>query len=215
MDAQSRFDYLLWYFKEGYAGPRDASYEMDNFQQSLPLNLPDPVRERSITIMESGIFHKGGLKGKKLTKAGPPDFIAYQIDNIYNFITWTAFGLQVSFQGEDEIRELMDKAFNDILEPFEAAAPIMILIGGVQNKSVDTVRNTLKKWKAKTLTKLIEREKWMAEKGKSAKLFGSGQFKHFSSHIPDAPPNLIATRISELLKLFGKEISAETLRRKK
>ena len=106
MDAQSRFDYLLRHFKEGYSGPRDASYEMQNFQQSLPLNLPDPIRERAITIMESAIFHKGALKGKKLPKAGSSDFITFPIDNLYNFIIGTAIGSQVTDQGEDEIREL-------------------------------------------------------------------------------------------------------------
>jgi hypothetical protein len=215
MDAQSRFDYLLWYFKEGHARPRDASYEMKNFQQSLPSNLSDPIRERAITIMESGIFHKGGLKGKKLAKAGHPDFITYPIDNLYNFIIGIAFGLQLMDRGEEDLRKLIDEAFNDIFKLFEAAAPIVILIGGVRRKSVDAVRKTLNEWKEKTSNRLVEREKEMAEKGKSDKLFASGQFKHFTRHIPDASPNLIATRVSELLYLFGKEISPETLRRKK
>ncbi len=215
MDAQSQFDYLLWYFKEGHSEPREASYEMDNFQQSLPLNLPDPIRERAITIMESGIFHKGGLKGKKLAKAGPPGYKTYPIDNIYKFITWIAYGLQMTDRGEDDLRKMMDKAFNDIFKPFDAVAPIVVLIGRVRSESIDAVKKTLMEWKEKTSNKLVAREKKMAETGKSDKLFASGQFEHFTRHIPDAPPNLIATRVSELLYIAGKKSFPETLRRRK
>lgn len=215
MDAQSHFDYLLWYFKEGHAGPRNALYEMTNFQQSLSPNIPEANRQRAITIMESSIFHKGGLKGRRLAKAGPPDFVTYPIEGLYDFIIGIVIGLQVTDQGEDEIRELIDKEFQNILSPFNAVVPLVIFLGGAQKRSVYNVRNTLKEWKEKTFTKLVKRVKEMAEKGKNVKLFASGLMKHFTSHVPDAPRNLRATRISELLRLFSKEISRETLRRKK
>jgi hypothetical protein len=79
------FDALLDDHKGRAEGLKEyESYTPDEeYFEDLRMSQLSPY---SVKIMESGIFYKGGLKGKKLAVAGPPDYQFFPISNLDKLI---------------------------------------------------------------------------------------------------------------------------------
>jgi hypothetical protein len=103
-DPQTLFNQILDHYKKS----------IEDYDEALSLynegKAPRPKTwygrknaERSTTILESGIFRKGGLKGKKLSVSGPPDYLVYPILDLKDLIEFlTGYFSKSEFQAKRE-----------------------------------------------------------------------------------------------------------------
>ena len=84
-------------------------------------------------VRESGIFHKGGLKGKKFAKTGPIDFQVWSISDLEALIGELAEKIVGFNQGirleafQDELNNRIDS----LIEAFDRAIPVLYGFGKV------------------------------------------------------------------------------------
>jgi hypothetical protein len=173
--------------------------------------------EISIKIMESGVLHKGGLKGKKLTVSGPPDYLVYLILDLKELIDLLAKDFSAFEFHADRKKEFsrIESRFSCLLNDFDRISPYLKeykITRGSENK----LRNQLVTWKNKLLEKsnakgpIILAGQAYYPPEHSLESYIAYQIAYF---VPDAPSLTIAHRANDLLKHMGKEqVSCRTLR---
>jgi hypothetical protein len=198
----------------------------DHYLQSLKnptadlLASEDPslkeFRQIWIRIMESGIFVKGGLKGKKLPVAGPPQYYVHQILELEKLVKGIALSLW-AFKTED-IEAFKRKAtgsFDRLIEAFDEVAPYAQEFAKIQERVIHNRQAELGKWKTQALitlenTSFDYQYYWKINGPKVAKFIAA----LILYNSPDASDWTIADRVNELFYAFGKtKVNFETLRK--
>jgi hypothetical protein len=169
--------------------------------------------ERSIRIMQSGIFHKGGLKGKKLTVSGPPNYLVYPIFHLKILIDFLSgdFGQFEFYDGREKEFLKIEKDFDYLIREFDRKfdriSPYLKEYKITKGSEIK-LRNQLVAWKEKLLKK-------KNDKGPRIVL-GKAYYppKHsieiyityrLASFVPDAPALTITNRANDLLEYLGKK----------
>jgi hypothetical protein len=178
-------------------------------------------------VRESGIFHKGGLKGKKLAKTGPIDFQVWSISDLDSLI-WQLVESIGGFSQEIRLEPFQDELNNRIdslLEAFDRASPVLYGFGKVNEGHLQEIREKIGKWinkaKAGISNHDIHIPVLIADPGNP--LFYCAPDKKIENdiaytlikYIPDNVPDLtVAHRVNDLLVTFGKpQAKIETLRK--
>lgn len=178
-------------------------------------------------VKGSGIFHNGGLKGKKLAKAGPIDFQVWPISDIEGLI-WELVQDLIGFtQGIrlEAFQYELNNRIKSLLEAFDKASPIIQGFANVKEAELKRTRKKIEHWIATAKAGISKHDPHIPIliTDPENPLFYAAPDKRLENeiafalikYIPDNVPDLtIAHRVNELLVMFGKkEARIETLRR--
>jgi hypothetical protein len=168
------------------------------YRESDPFK--DLIIKNKIKIMESGIFYKGGLKGKilKQTQLGTViDYKVLHVSTMPNLLDKLNFIMisSAEFKKEEIVRQFISEYFNNLLNAFDEVAPIARR-AGVRKRTIEKIREELAGWDEKAINKIP------AFKKKIAMEIAETLIAHLPSRTPDLT---IAARTKELLAAFGKE----------
>lgn len=168
----------------------------------------DSIYQNQIKIMESGIFYKGGLKGKVLlqTQLGRvTEWQVWPISNLDELLSKLTVTMIAATEHEKTMKEHVSGKLDNLLIAFDGAAPILRWVG-VRKSSRDKMKQDLLNWNKKPIPKKFTFPK--TTPNKIAKIL--------LAYLPPKTPDLtIANRINELMAAFNQEESKiETLRRK-
>lgn len=163
--------------------------------------------ENLLKVMESGIFYKGGLKGKVLLQTQQGRVIEWQVWPILNLrelLLKLTSVITVETEPEKIVKEFVSGYFDNLLKAFDSAAPLARL-GGVRKSSIDKTKKVLLNWKEDTIQKIPTFPKTAPNEIAEILL----------AHLPSNTPQLtIANRINELMGAFNQEGGKiETLRK--
>jgi hypothetical protein len=212
--GETEFNEILTSLKQALEKPivpdRDSEWRKA-VNYALGYREPDPSTEplirNLIKIMESGIFHKGGLKGKIIQQSQSGQVFKYQvwpISNLVELLTELTSIMKVLAGPEKKVKELVSGYFDNLLKAFVTPAALARL-GGVRKETIEKMKKELAGWKEKTNKKIPKfKEKIALEIAET-----------LIAHLPPKTPDLtIAERANELLAAFGKEgTKVETLRK--
>jgi hypothetical protein len=193
-DPQKIFDQLLECLK--HPTPEQLASELD---------VQKELREFSIKIMESGIFHKGGLKGKKLAVSGPPDFRHYKILNLEILVNILSQNIRRREEGNYPV--LYEGDFNRLLKKLAECE------GELEKMEEYTGKTVLQDLRS-IRTKLIARQNNILKKANPGSKTSLAMIFlcEMSLFVPKSPALNIAERANELLKVLGKKsVSKRTL----
>lgn len=210
--AETEFNEILTSLKEYLEKPiapeKDSQWSKLSIY-ALGYREQDPFRDllfkNQIKIMESGIFHKGGLKGKVLPVSGRgTHHKVWLISNLGELLAKLTSIMTVSAEPDKNVKEFVSGYFDNLLKAFDKTAPLARL-GGVRKPTLEKMRTDLEGWKKKTIKKIP------AFKKKTALEIAETLIPHLP---PQTPYLTIAERANELLAAFDKEgITANTLRK--
>jgi hypothetical protein len=160
-----------------------------------------------IKVMESGIFYKGGLKGKILlqTHSGQvKDRKVWPISNLKELLVKLAALMVATTDPEKNVKEFVSGYFENLLKAFDTPAALARL-GGIRKSSIDKTKQDLLNWKEKTIHKIPTFPKTAPNEIAEILL----------AHLPTKTPDLtIAERIKELMAAFNQESGKiQTLRK--
>jgi hypothetical protein len=161
---------------------------------------PDKAAEHDclLRVMESGIFYKGGLKGKILlqTQSGKvKDRKVWPISNLKELLLKLTAVMGATTDPEKNVKEFVSGYFANLLKAFDRAAPLARL-GGVRKSSIDKTKKVLLTWKEDTIKKIPTFPKTATNEIAEILL----------AHLPPKTPDLtIAERIKELMAAFNQE----------
>jgi hypothetical protein len=212
--GETEFNEILTSLKQALEKPiapdRDSEWSKA-VNYALGYREPDPHTEllirNQIKIMESGIFHEGGLKGRILKKTISGRVLKSQvwaISNLWELLVKLTAIMKVSAEPERKVKDLVSGYFDNLLKAFVTPAALARL-GGVGKKDIEKAKKELAGWKEKTIKNIPKfKEKIALEIAEI-----------LIAHLPPETPVLtIAERANELLAAFGKEgTKVETLRR--
>jgi len=213
--AEIEFNEILTYLKQYLEKPiapdrnselsKAANYAL-GYREQDPFT--DLVFQNQIKVMESGIFHNGGLKGKILQQTQLGRVISYKvwpISNLPELLAKLTSVMTVSAEPEKNVKELVSGYFDNLLKAFVTPAALARL-GGVRKETIGKMKKELEGWKEKTVKKIPAFKKENALKIAETLI----------AHLPPKTPDLtIAERANELLAAFGKkETDVQTLRKK-
>jgi hypothetical protein len=154
-----------------------------------------------IKIMESGIFHKGGVKGKVLPVSGRGiHYKVWPISNLGELLASLTSTMTVSAEPEKNVREFVSDCFDNLLMAFDKASPIARL-GGIRKPTIEKIKRELAGWKNKTISRIPKFNQYK-DKGRIALKIAETLIAHLP---PKTPDSIIAERTNELLTAFGKE----------
>lgn len=213
--AETEFNEILASLKEYLAKPiapeKDSQWskvsifalgyrEQDSFK--------DLIFQNQIKIMESGIFHNGGLKGKILQQTQLGRVLKYKvwpISNLAELLAKLTSVMTVSAEPDKNVKEFVSGYFDNLLKAFDKAAPIARL-GGIRKPTIGKMRKELEGWKERTIKKIPTFKKETALEIAETLIM----------HLPPKTPDLtIAERANELLAAFGKKgTDVQALRKK-
>jgi hypothetical protein len=222
-EAEERFDSFLARIKDVSQGPPDEYYEEQAREyESYWHSLSDLVRsqeeiferqrinlgnaELALKIMESGIFHKGGLKGTQLDFKG--NFEVHRINLLENFVievasSLGAFSHAKDIQGRDNwIRKkfnFLEKEINLLL------ATVRLYKGGRAAQKLERKRKEMMSLEEDILQRPSKTPKLPDIKRDIAGIFHD---------FVEAPKVIIAERVSDLLNFFGIDAKMESIRKK-
>jgi hypothetical protein len=198
----------------------------DQYLQRLKNPTPDLLasedpslkefREMWIRIMESGIFFKGGLKGKKLPVSGPPQYYVHQILELEKLVKGIALSLW-AFKTQDieVIKRKAADSFDRLIGAFDEVAPYAQEFAMVQERVIHNRQAESEKWKNQALktlenTSFDYQHYWKINGPKIARFIAA----LILYNSPDASDWTIAARVNELFYAFGKtKVNFETLRK--
>lgn len=185
------------------------------------------AQDAYIKVKDSGIFHNGGLKGKKLAKAGPIDFQVWPISDIEGLICELVQDLVGFSQGIrlEAFQYELNNRIDYLLEAFDKASPVLQGFAKVKETQLEVIRKKIEQWikiaKAgianhdpHTPVIITNPENPLFYGAPDKKLENEIAFT-LIKYIPDNVPDLtIAHRVNDLLATFNKpEARIETLRR--
>ena len=176
----------------------------------------DHFIDEKLKILNSGIFLDGNLRGKQLTGSARK-YEKYQINDFEEFIAGvTSYILSI-----DEDKEAKDVFSSIILlemgfrsEYFEKFITFLRKKRISKAKELENIRNNLfeltrefrdKIYICPKLPNIFKSKKRVIYKNVDS------IFLFFKKHIPDAPEETIAARISELLKIFNIGVKPGTI----
>jgi hypothetical protein len=157
--------------------------------------------------MESGIFYKGGVKGRIISKTITGKVInqkTWDISNLKELLFKLTAVMGATTDPEKNVKEFVSGYFENLLQAFDRAAPLARL-GGVRKSSIDKTKKVLLTWKEDTIKKIPTFPKTAPNEIAEILL----------AHLPPNTPHLtIADRIEELMAAFNQEGGKiETLRK--
>jgi len=172
--------------------------------------------DEQLKILNSGIFLDGHLRGKQLTGSARK-YEKYQINDFEEFIAGVTLHI-LSIDEDEEAKDvfatiiLLESGFRP--EYFEKLIIFLRKKRISKAKELEDIRSNLFK-----LTKELRDKIFIYPK--SSTIFKSTKrviyknvdslFLYFKKHIPDAPEETIAARISELLKEFKFDVKPGTI----
>jgi hypothetical protein len=195
---EEEFNEKLAFLKSYLNRPILSNGSPQNYLASIPREqnpFRDLIFQNQITIMESGIFHKGGLKGKVLPVSGRgAHYKVWPISNLEELLARLTEVVTVSAEPEENVRKYVSRSFDNLLKEFDKLIPIASL-GRIRKTTIEKVKNELADWKEKTIKKIPK------FKTKIALEIAENLIAHLPSKTPDLT---IAERTNELLVAFGK-----------
>jgi hypothetical protein len=235
MSAESSFNQFLAFLKDHQNqryldfSPRGGIFIESpkfSFHESRSVLAIQPI---AITIMESGIFYEGKLKGRKISNK----YRLYNIDNLEALVLGAGVIIDEALYGHlkpqsvppSEIRreyeagniseEEYEVYFCDevsgnlksFLLYYDNVSKIILEYKGARPEKVAKIHRELESMITKTLTKLPPPPSFFPE----AILTIIGLFKKC---VPMAPDQTLAARITGLLYKFNIEVKEETIRKK-
>jgi len=205
-DPETEFTDLLNFLKEYLNKPIQPKTETGSlrnyYADLLNYRENDPERDSlyrtQLKILESGIFFKGGLKGKILlqTQSGQvKDRKVWPISNLKELLVKLTAVMGTTTDPEKNVKDFVSGYFENLLKAFDRAAPLARL-GGVRKSSIDKTKKVLLNWKEDTIKKIPAFPKTAPNEIAEILL----------AHLPPQTPVLtIAERIKELLAAFNQE----------
>ena len=184
----------------------NPNYE-EYYDSTYGLNYKDWLSKYCVKIMESGIFHKGGLKGTTLD-IYDRDFEVHTIDGLLDFVLELASNLQTftdtkDIQGRDrwirEQFESLEKQFNRLL------STVKVYKGGRAAQIVENKRKEMLKLQEDILQRPSRAPKLQDIKRDIAIIFHK---------FVKSPKVVIAERVSDLLNYYGIYANPESVREK-
>lgn len=216
-DPQTLFNQLLEAYKNAIEDYDEALTLYREGKAPRPKWFPLMHNESYIKIMESGIFHKGCLKGKKLTVSGPPDYLTYPILDLeklighlsYSFSRFNFYDRKIS------VRERLERDFDILLRLFDKIMPYLKEYKIAKGSEIK-VKNQLIIWRNKLIKKfndnvpLIYGEEVFHPPEYSLEDYIADCLAWF---VPEAPALRLAKRTNDLLHYMGKNrVNERTLR---
>ena len=176
--------------------PRNYFADLLNLRENSPEK--DSLYQTQIKIMESGIFYKGGLKGKvllKTTKGRVIQWRVWSISNLGELLSKLTAVMTVATESEKKVKEYISGCFDSLLKAFDGVFPLARL-GGVRKLTLEKMEKELEGWKKKTINKIPTSKKKIAPEIAETLI----------AHLPPKTPDLtIAERIKELMAAFNQE----------
>ena len=174
--------------------------------EGLGMSLLSPY---SAEIMESGIFYKGGLKGKKLEVSGPPQYQIFSISNFDKLVE----NLSMKVMTFEEVaaiqaeKKIIENKFEKVKQDFlKLEENLKLHLGSGAATKIEKMRGEIMSWKHDILKKIVSTP---------ISPLGFELAAQLASFVPDAPDLIIAKRTNDLLEALGKEpISSRTLKSK-
>jgi hypothetical protein len=226
-DAEERFDSFLNRIKDLIQEPDeswDREIEREVMEENSYLKSLDDIEyyhweifrsqriscfnaDLHIKIMESGIFHKGGLKGTNLD-LNARDFEVHTIDDLEDLLLEVASNLETFSAVKDiqarecwirELFESLEKNFNQLLPT------IKLYKGGRAAQKLERKRKEMLKLQEDILQRPSRTPKPSDIKKHIAIIFRK---------YVKAPKVIIAERVSDLLNFFGIDAKPESVREK-
>jgi hypothetical protein len=198
--AEIEFNILLQAIKTYLDRPPDP----DN---PTPDTIKDVYGPNQIKVMESGIFYKGGLKGKALTLAGKRSYKVWPILDLKELTV--KLGLAMTMKEDMATQAVVDTVsgyFDNLLNALAQAAPLARL-GKVRQEAIKQTKAVIEGWKDKTIKNIQ-----IPSQMKQPDIIAGILIVHLPPGIPDLT---IAARVNDLLGAFGLEkVETDTLRRK-
>jgi hypothetical protein len=205
-DPETEFNDLLNFRKEYLNKPIQPKIEngtpRNYYADLLRYRENDPqigsLYQTQIKIMESGIFHKGGLKGKVLlqTQSGRvKEWKVCPISNLSELLYKLTSVITISTEGDKIVKEYVSGDFDNLLKAFDGVTPLARL-GGVKKLTLEKMKKELERWKKKTISKIPTSKKKIAPE------IAETLIVHLSPKTPDLT---IAERIKELMAAFNQE----------
>ena len=198
--AEIEFNILLQAIKTYLDRPPDP----DN---PTPDTIKDVYGPNQIKVMESGIFYKGGLKGKALTLAGKRSYKVWPILDLKELTV--KLGLAMTMKDDMATKAVVDTVsgyFDNLLNALAQAAPLARL-GKVRQEAIKQTKAVIEGWKDKTIKNIQ-----IPSQMKQPDIIAGILIVHLPPGIPDLT---IAARVNDLLGAFGLEkVETDTLRRK-
>jgi hypothetical protein len=209
--AEREFNDILAFLKDYLNKPIIRNGDLWNYLSGSPREenpLRDLIAQTQIKVMESGIFHEGGLKGKILEQTQLGQVISrmvWPISNLRELLIDLTVIMGTSGDPEKKTKELISRYFDDLLKAFITPAALARL-GGVRKGTIEKKKNEMMSWKEKIIKKIPK------IKEETALKIAETLIAHLSPKTPDLT---IAERTNELLAAFGKkETDVQTLRKK-
>jgi len=169
-------------------------------------DILEPIAPTTIKIMESGIFHKGGLKGAPLVLGGG-DYESFYIKEVGPFVFKLAFLIDWSLRFADSahMEEQVKKGFDDIQSRLSGLVYLVRRVKGPgKGKQLERAVQRLKDLEQKTMAiKTKPRPKPYEIKKAVARLFLKSV---------EGPKDLLMERAAELLNQFDISATPEGMR---
>ena len=178
------FDTLLDDFKErakdlkAYKGFEPDRGEIEELRKTM-------LTPYIVKIMESGIFYKGGLKGKKLTVAGPPDYKVLPISNLDGLIEILSIDIKTfkEIGGTQGQKKIIENEFERLKQDFlKLQERLKFHLGTRAASKAKKMQEQIIFWKGEILKKLVSSHP------------GLDLATHILNFVPDAPDLTIADR---------------------
>jgi hypothetical protein len=200
--SKEKFDDLKKRLQEA----EDASMtDEDGFPREPSIENKDCIPEQ-LKVMDSDIFHEGQLKGKKIGGSSKK-YVKYQINDIEDFVDWVGQAIStidINFKYQYFPLNALWHRFNN--KDFES------MINALNKDFGSSTFNKMNKVKSNFMALFEELQPKIGSKAKNPlKENVDSIFGIFKRHIPDAPDQTIAVRISELLNEFGIEVKSGTI----
>jgi len=178
-------------------------------------------------VRDSGIFHKGGLKGKKLAKTGPIDFQVWAISDLEELIDDLAKKI-VGFSQWIKLKAFQDdlnSRIDSLIEAFDQAYPVLYGFGNVNDGHLQEIRDKIVEWINRAKVGISNHDPhipiliddptnplfYLASDKKIENDIAYTLIKYISDEVPDLT---VAHRVNNLLAIFGKpQAKIETLRK--
>lgn len=221
---QERFDRYVAILKgEAPAGsftPQDAADEAWYF---FWIERPK-LRPYALKIMESGIFHRGGLSALQDGHVLTGGKSHYPIEDLLGFVselTLLFYGQLERFARDNFLEEVKQRwaRLREELDFFCICIKLRIAAGNQmtarKQKEVDRVRERLEEWGREYMAEL-EQTRHLPEslRLKEVKtILREWALKIFTKNLPGVPKDTISRRCAELLTMLGIPTKKETLRK--